>query len=508
MVTANQLISKRLNNVKQFIVFIIGIAIIISLNKLIILLELPRSLISILFWVILACIPFLDRPVVFGLLFFKSMFSILTILSSPHPNPNGLYANCYNLVGTIVFAEVMYRTIKGLRDLNNQLTEESEKANAASKAKANFLANMSHEIRTPISGIRGISEMMCEVENRSSTDKEHLAMIKSSSDILLHVVNDILNFSRIESGKESISPEICDSADLFKQVIEPIKSNYLHSSVELKLEVSPSLPKIIECDKTKIAQILTNLISNAMKFTDQGEVIVYATIENDATLQISVTDTGIGIKESDQALIFSEFERVHTSYEKSREGTGLGLAITKRLVEQLNGTLSVKSTFGSGSTFTALIPVVPMDEAADMNLHFENKVLEEKVAPCSINNCVLLAEDNKVNQVYIKHFLEKNGYDITIVENGVEAVSHFSENDYSAILMDIQMPLKSGVQATEEIRDLEIEKSLQKTPILALTASVTEEEQRTFLKAGMNEVIPKPIDIELLMNSLTHHINN
>ncbi len=508
MIYSKKQSSPKLKILKQMSALIIGISFIVAYRQLLVSFNMPASLNSALFWVILAFIPLLDRPVVFGLLFFKSAYAILTILASPHPSTNGILANCYNLVGTIIFAEIMYRTIKGLRVLNSKLIEESEKANTASKAKANFLANMSHEIRTPISGIRGITDMMCEVDNRSSEDKEHLAIIKSSSDTLLHVVNDILNFSRIESGKETICLEVCRITEMLKTVIEPIKSNYKNSQVELQLKVSHSLPKLIESDNIKIKQILTNLISNAIKFTDEGKVVVYASINNNDTLILSVTDTGIGIKEKDQKLIFSEFERIHTSYEKTREGTGLGLAITHRLIDQLNGKLSVESVYGKGSKFTVSIPVRIPEETETVEIPTETITIKEKSSLSTPNNSVLLAEDNKVNQIYIKHFLEKNGYEITVAENGVEAVDHFSSNEYSIVLMDIQMPLKSGVQATEEIRDFEIQNSRQQTPILALTASVTEEEQHLFLSAGMDEVIPKPIDMELLMSSLTTHINN
>lgn len=463
------------------------------------------TLTHLVLWGILLLVPYVKRPVVYLLLLTKSVSSIYFILNSPRGvSLNGIISNIVTVIVAIIFGEILYRTIDGLKKINCQLSQESQKAFAASEAKAAFLANMSHEIRTPLSGIRGITEMMMG-SDRSDADHNYLKMIHTSSMSLLDIVNNVLDFSRIESGKEVLHSVPCNIRNVMDQCITPIKLTLLADQVSLESIVDNNVPKVIRTDEMKLRQIVTNLISNAIKFTDYGTISVSLSA-HESELTLTVSDTGIGISPEKYDSIFTEFERVQTSYEKYREGTGLGLAITKKNIEQLGGTISVNSEELSGSTFIVTIPF----EEASFDECIEKEAISASLSDVKTgigNHSILIAEDNKVNQVYLKHFLEKEGFDLTIVENGEEAVASFMEKEFGIVLMDIQMPVKSGLQAVQEIREYEQKSIKNKTPILALTASVTNHEQKLFMESGMDGVCPKPVDMKYLLSSIKKHLN-
>lgn len=484
--------------------FFLGITAIVVFRQIVEVYGLPQSLSTLGIWCSLLLIPFVHRPTVFGLLLFKSSFSIYNIVSNGRAgiSVNGIVSNVINLIATIIFAEILYRMIDGLRNLNKELVIKSQKATTATQAKASFLANMSHEIRTPISGIRGVTDMLLTDDDSSEYVKKHLSMIKASSDTLLHIVNNVLNFTKIEAGKEVVTPVQFSFHQMLQGVVDSLRTTISEKDVSLQMSVELSVPEQIITDEVKIKQILFNLISNAIKFTDKGIVTIMASF-CDGQLTIIVADTGIGIPEDKMKIIFTEFERIQTAYEKSREGTGLGLAITKGLVEQLQGSIAVESIPQTGSTFKVQIPV---EKGIEPVVHEVPNVLTSSQRPHG-EHSILLAEDNPVNQVYLKHFLEKQGYNLTIVENGQDAIASAMEQEYNLILMDIQMPVKSGIQATREIRTYEAIENREKTPILALTASVTEHEQRLFLESGMDDVCPKPVDVSHLLTTMEQYIN-
>ncbi len=509
MITKKSIFSETLSDKYSIPIFLVGLWGMILFRKMLIHFHLPMSLTTIMFWVALLLVPFVKRPVVWGLITSKTIFSLVSILNSNRPaSINGIVANIVNLLAAFIFAELLYRIIDSLRNMNKQLITETEKAQEATKAKALFLANMSHEIRTPISGIRGLTDMLLTENKTNTQDTEYLKLIKSSTDTLTHIVNNVLNFSRIEIGKEEVTQSVVPIRKVIMRLVDSIKTTMVNKSVTLNLIIDDTVPTHVLSDEIKINQILSNLTSNAIKFTDSGEITVnisYA-ITDKERITIAVTDSGIGIEEDKQDLIFSEFERVQTSYEKSREGTGLGLAITKGIVEKLKGTITVTSEYQKGSTFTVQLPVLEVSAPETTSNTSQKDNCDEAVDMPGVHS-ILLAEDNKVNQIYIKHFLEKQGYDLTIVENGEQAINSFKTEHYNLVLMDIQMPIKSGLQATKEIREFEKQHDIAKTPILALTASVTEEEQRLFLSSGMDQICPKPIDMAHLLCSLKSHIN-
>lgn len=485
--------------------YCIGAAVILGYRTFLISHKLPMTLSHLVFWAVLLLIPYVKRPVVYSLLLTKTITSIYFILHSPRAvSVNGIISNIVTIFVAIAFGEILYRTIDGLKKVNEQLSIESQKAYAASEAKAAFLANMSHEIRTPLSGIRGITEMMMS-RTHSPEDENHLQMIHTSSMSLLDIVNNVLDFSRIESGKETLQNNPVVVRDVVSQCLTPIELTLIPDTISFHTTIDNSVPTVIRSDEMKLRQIMTNLLSNAVKFTDRGTVSIDVSAK-DSALHIAVIDTGIGIAPEKYETIFTEFERIQTSYEKYREGTGLGLAITKKNIEQMGGTIAVSSVENSGTTFTVTLPYeeASFDETSEVEMEATAEREEETQ---SNSQAILVAEDNKVNQVYLKHFLEKEGFDLTIVENGEEAINSFIENEYGIVLMDIQMPVKSGLQAVKEIREYEAANVKTKTPILALTASVTNHEQQLFMDSGMDGVCPKPIDMKYLMESIQKHLN-
>lgn len=493
----------------SIITFICGLIIMISFRSILKHYNLPMSLSTIVSWLIFLLIPFVHRPVVFGLVTTKAAISIFSILSSNRPGgpENGIVANLCNLIAGIIFAEILYRIICGLRKMNHQLKKESERALAASEAKATFLANMSHEIRTPISGIRGITDMLLAEDRCNECDNSHLQMIKSSSDVLLHIVNNVLDYSSIEAGKVRVSKSPFKIRMVLTELISSLRTTIGDKNVQLYLDIDDSIPNQVMTDGMMIQQIVSNLVSNGIKFTDRGSVVVSIGRDLDiaGNITIKVCDTGVGIPKEKQELIFTEFERILTSYEKTRQGTGLGLTITRGLVEKLGGSISVDSSRGEGSRFTVSIPMDDISEAAECEKTQAMSLIKRPVLDSDVIS-ILLAEDNEVNQTYIRHFLEKVGYKLTIVDNGEKAIEMFHAQNFHLILMDIQMPVKSGLQATKEIREFEEKMEKIKTPILALTASVTEHEQKLFLESGMDAVCPKPVDMKELMKTLESYL--
>lgn len=504
MILKKLLMQEKHSGKTSLLVFLLGLIVIYLFRMFIKQVGLPDSLTTIVIWFILLLVPFVHRPTVWGLLAFKTGLSIYSILLRPRGpfSINGLTSNIVNFIAVLIFTELLYQIIGSLRKMNRELAYESQKATSASNAKAAFLANMSHEIRTPISGILGLTDMLLSDKECSIHVKNHLSMIKSSSDTLLHIVNNILNFTKIEVGKEQNTPVQFSIHSVLHNVVDSLRTTIESKSVELYLHIDESVYPEIIADEVKIKQILFNLISNAIKFTDKGMVKIEVCAQRNM-LDITVTDTGIGIPKDKQDLIFTEFERIQTSYEKSREGTGLGLAITKGLVEQLEGEITVESTPSVGSKFRTLLPFT--DALESLQVTKGDTVDKEIDTPSGYS--ILLAEDNPVNQVYLKHFLEKQGYELTIVENGEEAVDLVMSKNFNLVLMDIQMPVKSGIQATKEIRAYEKSTAEKRIPILALTASVTEHEQRLFLKSGMDAVCPKPVDVGNLLTTMNTYLN-
>jgi signal transduction histidine kinase/ActR/RegA family two-component response regulator len=400
---------------------------------------------------------------------------------------------------TLSFLALMLITAFRLKQLRQDQAEK-EKAQASEKAKHQFLANMSHEIRTPMNAIKGMTDILIRRQPKEE-QIEYLDSIKQSSDSLLIIINDILDLSKIESGKIELENQPFSIHDVMKNVNTMMQFKAEEKGLQLQNNMS-SENLIVQGDATRLRQILINLISNAIKFTEKGVVtttIKSEQIEDKLQLHFTVSDTGIGIDNNRLEKIFKSFEQAYNDTSRKFGGTGLGLSISKKLIELHNGKIWVESEKGKGSQFHFMIPY----EIAEETTILEPQTNSENNSNEQLKGIkVLLVEDNQFNVVVAQEELEDaiENVQLDLAENGAIAVEKLKSNDYDVILMDIQMPKMNGYEATKAIRNLDTGKS--KTPIIAMTANVLKEEVDACYKAGMNDFIGKPFDTEKLLHKI------
>ncbi|GLQ32963.1 ATP-binding protein [Litoribrevibacter albus] len=398
-------------------------------------------------------------------------------------------------LGLVIFVLtwVLYREFQRSKRL--RITAEK-----ASEAKSLFLANMSHEIRTPLNGIIGSIQLMRTSEDISEC-KDLMKTLEQSSEALLAQINDVLDYSRMESERHVVEQVPFDVVSLVRSVTSIYnaqaknKQLTLTFNVEHQVDENEPLTLVVLGDPNKLRQVLLNLISNAIKFTQEGSVSVTLKVTND-NLIIAVTDTGIGIAEDKHEAIFHPFGQEDSSISRRFGGSGLGLAISKKLAEVLGGELTVKSQVAQGSTFTLSIPYIPA--RAGETYQISEDLVQE---PMLLKGKVLLVEDNPVNQKIANAMLKKLGLQVTLASNGDEAVKAVAIDHFDLILMDLQMPEKDGLQATQEIRALG-----HTMPIIALTANSTIESQQSCFEVGMVGFISKPFKVESLYQALQMHL--
>ena len=395
-----------------------------------------------------------------------------------------------------------------------EMDEQYEVAREALEAKSNFLANMSHEIRTPMNAIYGMAEIL-EGRESAGANKEYIAVIKRSSENLLSIINEILDFSKVDSGKMEILEEPYEFNEMLQDVISIIEFRMRDKNLRLLLNIDPNIPVRLVGDETRVRQILINLLNNAVKFTNQGSVTLDMKWRNESSIYnmpvgrmtIYVRDTGIGISEENIGKLFTAFGQIDTKKNRNVEGTGLGLAISKSLADAMGGNISVESALGRGSVFTVVLPQKIADPKPS-NFHVTSlesayqrgRFVPDFIAPKAK---ILIVDDNKVNLQVAQELMRLFGINASTAESGQEAIDRVSKQliSYDVIFMDHMMPYLDGVEATKQIRAMKSDYA-RSVPIVALTANAIKGVEQQFMAVGMNDYLPKPIKVEQLSTIL------
>ncbi len=386
------------------------------------------------------------------------------------------------------------------KELISQLEAAIKSETIANRAKSEFLANMSHEIRTPMNGVLGMTELLQNTD-LSHKQRRFTKVIQESGELLLSIINDILDFSKIEAGKLELESIPFDLEDLVNDVVRMLKSSAIAKGLNLNIHIPDEANLNLKGDPTRIRQVLTNLVANGIKFTENGEIVIrIADIKENAqhvTLQITVEDTGIGISPEVQQQLFKPFSQADGSTTRKYGGTGLGLAISSELVSRMGGVLECDSEPGRGSHFFFRLQF-ELAAVAERKKHLSDPVGKNNHVPTNTKQLaihILVAEDNETNQEVVFGMLKRVVSKVTLVSNGQEAVDSASNTSYDLILMDCQMPIMDGYQATSAIRKKEEREGRGKhIPIIALTANALEGDREKCILAGMDDYISKPFN--------------
>ncbi len=394
--------------------------------------------------------------------------------------------------GEIRYIYGISRNITELKLSQIEYQKAAKAAEEANRVKTNFLANMSHEMRTPLNGIAGAANLILSSDNPEET-LELASLISQSANTLTHLTSDILEYAKIGVGKLTLVPASFDFHQAIDSVYRLLLSQAHNKNIDLTLHVDADVPQYLFADAQRIKQVLLNLVGNAVKFTAQGGVQLWVRTTQQgrdlAHIEIQVIDSGIGIKEEHFDKLFKPFSQVDDSKTKQHEGTGLGLAISKSIVELMGGTIKMNSQINKGSEFTvACVIALGQPEA------------KQDIADQPLHGHFLIVEDNSVNQIILKKLLLKHGAQVTVVENGQEALAACRNIHFDMVLMDWHMPVMDGFEATRQIRQ-QLD-HYQEVPIIGVTANVIDSETDSHLQAGMNDVLTKPIKREELVPKL------
>src|SRR3954454_23332790 len=392
-----------------------------------------------------------------------------------------------------------------LRRAKEAADQARQTANEAREAEARFLATMSHELRTPLNGIIGFTNLLLETR-LDQGQREHFARLAHDAGrSLLVIVNDVLDFSKLEAGKLTLDPKPLDLSPLAQSCCRLMEPMAAEKGLTLNLDLAPDLPAWVMGDEQRLRQILLNLLNNAIKFTERGSITAAVSNAGEGggsptRIRFSVADTGIGIPQDKLGLLFNRFAQLDSSNTRPFGGAGLGLAISKQLVERMGGTIGVTSTPGEGSTFWFEVPLPETQAPAMVSQRSPVPITGRESRPAR----VLLAEDLTTNQILITAILKRAGHQVDVVETGAAAVEAVQRQVYDLILMDVQMPVMDGLEATRKIRTLE--GRVTNIPVVALTASVLEQDVEACRAAGMGDFVAKPIDADALLAAVARWV--
>ena len=379
------------------------------------------------------------------------------------------------------------------------LRDSVEAAEAANRAKSSFLAMMSHEIRTPLNGVLGMTQAMA-MDPLSKQQRVRLDVVRQSGEALLAILNDILDLSKIESGKLTLESIDFDLGDIMRGAHSAFTALANKKGLSFSLDISGA-EGVYRGDPTRVRQILYNLISNALKFTEMGEIKVWAEPVQQG-LRLAVSDTGVGIDPDKLASLFTKFTQADASTTRRFGGTGLGLSICRDLAEMMGGDIEAHSALGQGATFYVTLQIHRVGESATASALPSDTGAETSPTETFDALKVLVAEDNPVNQLVIKTLLHQVGIDPMVVANGALAIEAWEQGDWDVVLMDIQMPVMDGIDAARAIRARELQASRPRTPIVALTANAMPHQVEDYIAAGMDGHLAKPIEIRALFEAL------
>ncbi|MCC1495511.1 ATP-binding protein [Alcanivorax sp. 1008] len=404
-------------------------------------------------------------------------------------------------------AEDFNRMVDSIRQSQRSLAEASERADSANRAKSLFLANMSHEIRTPMTAILGYTELL---ENPSLNEEErhrYLSVVQQNGDALMALISDVLDLSRIEAGQLKVERQRCQLPALMKEVIYSHRLKAEEKGVDLELEYTSPVPAHISTDPFRLRQILGNLIGNAIKFTDEGRVVVRLSWEDglQSCLLIEVEDSGIGMNAADLDRVFEPFSQVDDSHTRRHGGSGLGLAIARQLARSMGGDISASSTPGHGSVFKVYIQVIAEDDAPRVmpQQALEVDVRSQQAPAIHVGGRVLLVEDNDVNRLLVHRILSRAGMEVVEAIDGLQALEKVAEDPgFDLVILDMQMPVMDGYAAARELRRTGFSK-----PILALTANVMSDDRRRCLTAGCDDFLGKPVRASRLLAACSRLIS-